>query len=195
MRPTTENPTIMMNNDSLDSSKSSRKSRFRFPRLLLRSRSTNDPKCEVPSLTEADPWEHSEHPQMTRLRKACSLDTSKETSTNACTTTYSLDNALRTVSFGSITIREHGRVLVEHPECNDGLALGLDWKHAKRDVRIDVDLFERIRSTQGKRGGVRCKQLCTYDKKVLLMKVGGYKERTLWKAFRESYEGKQCPAA
>lgn len=182
---------MILNNDPLGSPKGSGKRVIGFSRLLRKLRSPKGDKHDDHSKTD-ESWEH---PRMTRLRKACSLDSAKEASKNACTTTYSRDKNPPTVSFGNVNIREHGRVLVEHPGCNDGLALGLDWKHAKRDIKIDVELFERIRSTQGKRGGVKCKQLCTYDKRVLLMKVGGYKEKTLWKAFRESPEGKQCPAA
>jgi hypothetical protein len=88
------------------------------------------------------------------------------------------------VSFGSIEIREHGRVLVDHPSCADGLALGLDWKHSKKTIVMDVDAYEMKRMIQGKRSNKRVGVLSSYDKSLLLMKVGGYKEKELTDAFR-----------
>jgi hypothetical protein len=88
------------------------------------------------------------------------------------------------VSFGSIEIREHGRVLVDHPSCADGLALGLDWKHAKKTIVTNVDAYEMKRTLQGKRSNKRARVLSSYDKSMLLMKVGGYKEKELTDALR-----------
>ena len=89
------------------------------------------------------------------------------------------------VSFGSIEIREHGRVLlVDHPSCADGLALGLDWKHAKKTIVWKIDMYENIRMVQGKRSGKPVQVLSSYDRSMLLMKVGGYKEKELTDVFR-----------
>ena len=88
------------------------------------------------------------------------------------------------VSFGSIEIREHGRVLVDHPSCADGLALGLDWKHSKKTIVMNVDAYEIKRTIQGKRSNKRVGVLSSYNKSLLLMKVGGYKEKELTDAFR-----------
>ena len=88
------------------------------------------------------------------------------------------------VSFGSIEIREHGRVLVDHPSCADGLALGLDWKHSKKSTVMKVNEYERKRTIEGKRSNKRVGVLSSYDKSLLLRKVGGYKEKELKDAFR-----------
>ena len=92
------------------------------------------------------------------------------------------------VSFGSIEIREHGRVLVDHPSCADGLALGLDWKHAKKTIVTNVDAYEMKRTLQGKRSNKRARVLSSYDKSMLLMKVGGYKEKELTDALHQVKE-------
>lgn len=92
-----------------------------------------------------------------------------------------------TVSFGSVEVREYGRLLVEHPRCTDGLALGLDWKHSRQSQIMHIDLYEQIRRSQG-RSERPLQKLSTYDRKVLLMKVGGYREQTLWKVFEKNFE-------
>ena len=88
------------------------------------------------------------------------------------------------VSFGSIEIREHGRVLLDHPSCADGLALGLDWKHSKKSTVMKVNEYEIKRAIEGKRSNKRVQVLSSYDKSLLLMKIGGYKEKELTGAFR-----------
>ena len=88
------------------------------------------------------------------------------------------------VSFGSIEIREHGRVLLDHPSCADGLALGLDWKHSKKSTVMKVNEYEMKRAIEGKRSNKRVQVLSSYDKSLLLMKVGGCKEKELTDAFR-----------
>ena len=113
------------------------------------------------------------------------------------TSTHSLDGGVRndkpTVSFGSVEVREHGRLLVEHPFCPDGLALGLDWEHSSKSQVMHIDLYERIRRSQGRRSNEPLERLCTFDRKLLLMKVGGYKEKMLWKVFQENLEVAHSP--
>ena len=103
--------------------------------------------------------------------------------TTSCPPDRSRGNKL-SVSFGSIEIREHGRVLVDHPVCADGLGLGLDWKHAKKTIVWKIDMYENIRMVQGKRSGKPVQVLSSYDRSMLLMKVGGYKEKELTDVFR-----------
>jgi len=88
------------------------------------------------------------------------------------------------VSFGSIEIREHGRVLLDHPSCADGLALGIDWKHSKKIIVMKVNEYERKRTIEGKRSNKPFQVLSSYDKSLLLMKVGGYREKELTDVFR-----------
>jgi hypothetical protein len=93
------------------------------------------------------------------------------------------------VSFGSIEIREHGRVLlVDYSSCADGLALGLDWKHSKKTTVMNVDAYEMKRTIQGKRLNKCAEVLSSYDKSMLLMKVGGYKEKELTDALHQVKE-------
>jgi hypothetical protein len=120
---------------------------------------------------------------------------STETSEAVRSTNMTANGDSRGVSFGSVEIREHGRVLVDHPECLDGLGLGLDWKHSKKITVYQIDLYERVRKSQGKRDSQPVQKVCTYDKKILLMKVGGYKEKELWEVFKQTYKGNMNPAA
>jgi hypothetical protein len=121
--------------------------------------------------------------------KCCQLYSSPD---GTVTSTYSLDSGRQdgklSVSFGSVEVREYGRLLVEHPHCPDGLALGLDWKHSRRNQVMHVDLYERIRRSQGRKTSKALEKLCTFDRKVLLMKVGGYNENMLWKVFQKHME-------
>jgi hypothetical protein len=113
------------------------------------------------------------------------------TSTSTCRSFSSKEVALeepRSVRFGCVEIREYGRVLIEHPECRDGLGLGMDWKHSRKVTRLSVDCFERIQRQKGKRKS-RTKQLCTYNKKVLLRDIGGYSETVLWEVFCTKFKG------
>jgi hypothetical protein len=88
------------------------------------------------------------------------------------------------VTFGSVEIREYGRVLTEHPECRDGLAIGIDWKHAKKSIRASVDAFEKMKYRKGNRGKKRMVKLSTLEKKDLLVDVGGYPTDFLRHSYR-----------
>jgi hypothetical protein len=127
----------------------------------------------------------------TKMRRWAKLLESEETTSINVTA----NGDSRGVSFGSIEIRDHGRVLVDHPRCVDGLGLGLDWKHSKNITVYQIDIYERIRKSQGKIDDHPVQKVCTYDKKILLMKVGGYKEKELWEVFKQTYNGNITPAA
>ena len=60
------------------------------------------------------------------------------------------EGEMKRVSFGKVEIRQHARILGDHPACHDGLALGLDWKHSERTTVMDIDLYERRRSREGR---------------------------------------------
>jgi hypothetical protein len=92
----------------------------------------------------------------------------------------------RSVRFGCVEIREYGRLLVDHPECRDGLGLGLDWKHSRKVTKLSIECFETVQRQKGRRKG-RIEQLCTYDKKVLLRDIGGYSEMVLWEVFCKKF--------
>lgn len=151
-------------------------------RLLMRAKSMDEHTAGSKKLHGGEPTSNKLVGK--GLRRENSMG-STETATSIATTT---NEDSRAVSFGSIEIREHGRILVDHPACADGLALGLDWKHSKKVTVYQIDLYEKIRKAQGKRGQPSNK-LCTYDKKMLLMKVGGYKEKALWEVFKKTCEG------
>jgi hypothetical protein len=82
------------------------------------------------------------------------------------------------VTFHHVDIRIYKRILTEHPECKDGLALGLDWKHAERITRISIELFEQIRKRQG-RGKKPMERLSFHERRTILILIGGYREEIL----------------
>jgi hypothetical protein len=82
------------------------------------------------------------------------------------------------VTFQHVDIRMYRRILIDHPECKDGLALGLDWKHTERTTRISIELFEQIRKKQG-RGKKSIEKLSFHERKTILILIGGYREEIL----------------
>ena len=115
--------------------------------------------------------------------------------TSCCPTLQSIDSSLQTkkkaVSFGKVHVREHARLLGDHPSCPDGLSLGLDWMHGERVTIMAVDLFERSH----KRGGQgKARRLQSFERKVILKVLGGYEEDELMKAYFSHQRG-TSPAA
>jgi hypothetical protein len=89
------------------------------------------------------------------------------------------------VTFRHVDIREFKRVLIDHPECKDGLALGLDWMHGERTTRISIELFEQIRRKQGK-GSKPAVRLSFQERRKILILIGGYREEILREILHES---------
>jgi hypothetical protein len=112
--------------------------------------------------------------QMPKSSSDSNLD-SKTSITSASMPKHSTDR-MKCVQFSYVEIREHGRILVDHPECKDGIALGLDWKHSPRTTRISLALFETIRNSQGRRTIKYMQRLSLLEKKNLLVDIGGYHE-------------------
>jgi hypothetical protein len=78
------------------------------------------------------------------------------------------------VRFNFVEIREHGRILTDHPKCKDGIALGLDWKYTTKITRVSLDLFEKLRDSQGRKTIKSMHRLSIREKQNRLVKVGGY---------------------
>lgn len=80
------------------------------------------------------------------------------------------------VSFSKVEIREHVRIIGDHPACSDGLSLSIGWSHSRLVNKMDVDLFERMQARAGKRKGPPRKldvyerlsllEVCIHDKKM-----------------------------
>jgi hypothetical protein len=108
---------------------------------------------------------------------ACSYKGSSQSSTELAL----VENS--SVRFGFVEIREYARLFVDHPQCQDGLGLGINWKHSPKTTRLSVDLYEKFRINHGKHTNKPLEKLCTYEKKMLLIEIGGYSEKVLWEAF------------
>jgi hypothetical protein len=91
------------------------------------------------------------------------------------------------VKFCHVDIREHGRILIDHPKCKDGIPIGLDWAHSNRTRRIPIELFERVK---GKRSKKPIERLSTVQKALLLVDVGAYREEDLWNVCCKSFQAR-----
>lgn len=118
------------------------------------------------------------------LKHKKSHDSPEETS--CCETLQSSASSLqqlqskKSVSFGQVHIREHARLVVDHPSCPDGLGLGLDWMHGDRAISMDVNLFEQCH----KRGGKgKARRMQSFERKFVLKTQGGFKEDELMNAY------------
>jgi hypothetical protein len=99
-------------------------------------------------------------------------------------------SASKSVTFGFVEIREYGRILTEHPKCQDGLAIGIDWKHAKKSTFASIDVFEKMKFKNVDHGKKPVKKLSTQEKVDLLINIGGYPtdflRHSFYKCFLES---------
>jgi hypothetical protein len=86
--------------------------------------------------------------------------------------------AKKKVSFSKVEIREHVRIVGDHPACRDGLSLSIGWKHSVLVTVMDVDLFESLQSRAGKRRGP-AKRLDAYERSYILRRLGGYGDEEL----------------
>lgn len=110
------------------------------------------------------------------------MDSSSSSSSSEATTTKS-------VSFSTVTIQEHARILGDNPACHDGLPLGIDWKHSHAKV-VDVDVHENQQLDRNiGRSGRRVRKLDALERKVLLHTVAGIPQRRLVKAYRNAKSG------
>jgi hypothetical protein len=101
------------------------------------------------------------------------LHVNRQSSSHESVNTQRERNLHKCVSFSCIEIREYGRVLTDHPGCQDGLAIGIDWKHTRKSTIISVDVFEKRKCSE-ERGTRAIEKLSTLKKKDLLVRVGGY---------------------
>lgn len=81
-------------------------------------------------------------------------------------------NKNRRVHFGQVEIREHSRVLGDHPWCRDGFSLELDWKHARKTKVVSIASMECLN-----RPYFRSKT--AEERQELLKRVGGYTQEEL----------------
>lgn len=86
----------------------------------------------------------------------------------------------RRVRFGCTRVREYAVTVGDHPICQDGLALTLDWSHADEHV-YDVDDFEKSRRRKFRRRGVRRRtsKLDYWQRREILNRVGCYSNAEL----------------
>jgi hypothetical protein len=96
---------------------------------------------------------------------------------------------LRCVRFGKVAVREHARILGDHPACLDGLALALDWKHSERTTVMELDLYERRRSQEGRYEANEMRKLSANARVQILQRIGCIDETLLRRSYMTSPKG------
>mmetsp|Transcript_30043 Transcript_30043/g.70833 ORF Transcript_30043/g.70833 Transcript_30043/m.70833 type:complete len:255 (-) Transcript_30043:1494-2258(-) len=89
----------------------------------------------------------------------------------------------RRVQFGSAHVREYAITVGDHPICRDGLALSLDWYHAKEKV-YDIDDYELlIKQRENQRRGIRRRRrvskLDYWQRREILNRIGSFSNADL----------------
>jgi hypothetical protein len=98
----------------------------------------------------------------------------------------------RKVSFNTITVREYGMILGEHPWCSFGPPVQMDWPYNELPT-LDIDVYEAL----ARRSGRRTPQdfvLPYYKRKHLLLRAG-YSKQELMEATRHANKTKRLRAA
>lgn len=188
-----------------------RRTRWTAKRADKRSRHSFSSGCALDPVVIETVTKHPHRPnrlawfQLFRKKKRSSKmddsDQSNRTVLEDGTASSSDDSLLslkaepKRVSFGKVSIREHARLVIDHPFCPDGLGLGLDWKHGQRDTVMDVSLFERKHRSQPRDmvffGGCTsnlAQRLDAFERKSLLQFIGGYSNQKLMKIYRSTTE-------
>jgi hypothetical protein len=86
----------------------------------------------------------------------------------------------RRVRFDCTRVQEYAITVGDHPVCQGGLALSLDWSHAGEHV-YNVDDFEHKRRRKNRRRGVRRRtsKLDYWQRREILTRVGSYSNSDL----------------
>lgn len=95
---------------------------------------------------------------------------------------------VKTVTFGKVEIRQHARILIDHPACSDGLALGLDWQHCERTTVMELDLYERQRRQEGRKMSNSLRKLNAEQRCQLLLFIGCVDESELRRVYTRPRE-------
>jgi hypothetical protein len=88
----------------------------------------------------------------------------------------------RKVKFGSARVQQYAITVGDHPICKDGLALSLDWAHAKEEV-YDIDVYESRRQNRYQRRGMkrrrRVSKLDYWQRRETLTRIGSFSNADL----------------
>ena len=96
----------------------------------------------------------------------------------------------RSVSFGSVGIREHGLTLGDHPSCKSGAPTALDWEYEDRK-EVHVLQFEYQRAPVRKTSSRELKMNATLRKHLLLNSGKGISEDDIDLAAKEVHKARK----
>ena len=92
----------------------------------------------------------------------------------------------RSVRFGRANVREYALTVGDHPICQDGLALSLDWNHTVEKV-YEIDNYEFLRQQRNRMKGSKRKtnRLDYWQRREILQRVGSFSNKDLSRIERE----------
>ncbi|KAL3924405.1 MAG: hypothetical protein SGILL_001066 [Bacillariaceae sp.] len=92
----------------------------------------------------------------------------------------------RHVRFSRAKVREYAITVGDHPICQDGLALSLDWIHTSEKVySIDDYEFHLRRRSNLRQGRRRTSRLDYWQRREILLRVGSFSNKELSRIERE----------
>jgi hypothetical protein len=140
-----------------------------------------DPKKKVDAPSNSKGWK-------SKIRIFRDAFKSKDSLTEDHDTVVS-SKELKVVRFGKVAVREHARILGDHPACRDGLALALDWKHSERTTIMELDLYERRRNQEGRQDANDLRKLSANARVQILQTIGCVEETLLRRSYMTSPKG------
>ena len=81
--------------------------------------------------------------------------------------------SLKTVSFGDITVHEHGMELGDHPSCSQGAPVSIGWE--RQDVTTsDIDFYEYMRENEdgGRKHGRKQLAISVQERAMICLRAG-----------------------
>jgi len=115
-------------------------------------------------------------------RKLTTRDYSRITLKSCVKTNKSPDSVKKNVTFDSIEIREHPRILGDNPSVKRGPALSLGWYNKGRETKLSVNEFEKLRSPKRR----KCLVMSSRDRKRILQQEAGVTARQMYAAKMEA---------
>jgi hypothetical protein len=133
--------------------------------------------------------ESSSCPHGSTTSSTSSMITEAERDLSSLDSSNSTINKPRTVSFGNVHVREYSQTLGDHPLCETGCPLSLDWDYSVCES-LTVDMYEESRNPCRRH---RCDFRTTWeDRRRILCQDGNCTEGEIRRANRKIHRARSC---